>query len=143
MSNANNRPNRSESPHIKRVPVGARNKLTTDERQGYKRRWVNDVDGRIEMFKEAGYEPVQKPTKVGDPIAAQATQQGSVVRKPVGGGINAVLMEIPEEFYAADQSAKERVLKQKEQSLLSEATEGFYGKGVSVERAKPGVIIDE
>lgn len=143
MSNPNNRPDRSQSPRKERVPVGARNKLTTDDRPGYKRRWVNDVDDRIQMFEDAGYEPVRSPTKVGDPRAAEAAQLGSVVRKPVGGSVNAVLMEIPLEFYKADQSAKEQALKQKEHSLLSEATEGYYGKGVSVERARPGVTIDE
>lgn len=140
----NDRPDRSVSAHPKRTPVGTRNKLTTDQREGYKRRWVNDVDGRTQMFEEAGYEVVRKPTEVGDPDLAEAAQLGSVVRKPVGGGVNAVLMEIPIEFYEADQLAKENALKKQERSLLSEAKEGFYGEGLKVERQKqPGIIIDE
>ncbi len=147
MSNHNNqqnRPDRSQSAHKKRTPVGARNKLTADARPGFVRRWVNDTPGRVGMFEEAGYEKVDEPTKVGDPRAAEATQLGSVVRKPVGGGVDAVLMEIPESFYREDQAAKETALQQKEQSLLSEAKEGYYGDGIKIERPKsPGVIIDE
>jgi hypothetical protein len=147
MSNHNNqqnRPDRSQSPHPKRVPVGARNKLTADQREGFVRRWVNETPGRVGMFEAAGYKVVDDPTKVGDPIAAGATQLGSVVRKPVGGGVDAVLMEIPSEFYREDQEAKEQALKQKEQSLLSEAKEGFYGEGLKVDRQKssPGVTIE-
>lgn len=140
-----NRPDRSQSPRVKRIPISARNKLVAEGREGFHRRWVNDVPGRLEQFEQAGYVQVTDPTKVGDPRAADASQLGSVVRKPVGGGIDAVLMEIPEEFYREDQDAKEHALKQKERSLLSEATgEGFYGSGVTISRNKgPGVIIDE
>jgi len=138
-----NRPDRSKSAHPTRIPVGTRNKLTAPENPGKKRRWVNDVDGRVTMFEEAGYVHVTQPTQVGDPDAAEATQLGSVVRKPVGGGVNAVLMEIDQEWYAEDQLAKEQRLKGGEKSLLSEATEGFYGEGLKIDRPRPGVIIDE
>ncbi len=139
----NNRPDRSMSGHPKRIPVGTRNKLTAPENPGFKRRWVNDVDGRVQMFLEAEYKIVTQPTEVGDPNAAEATQLGSVVRKPVGGGVNAVLMEIDQDWYNEDQLAKEQRLKGGEKSLLSEATEGYYGKGLTIERPRPGVIIDE
>lgn len=135
MSRPKNRP--------ERTPIGTSNKLTAEPRPGFVRRWVNDVDGRIQMFEGAGYEPVRVPTKVGDPMAAEATQLGSVVRKPVGGGVDAVLMEIPKEWNEEDQLRKEQALKKKEKSLLSEAPkEGLYGDGVSIDRTKPGVTID-
>lgn len=137
MSRAKNRP--------KRTPVGQRNILTTDQRPGYVRRWVNDVDGRLAMFEEAGYEAVRTPTQVGDPAAGNASQVGSVVRKPVGGGVDAVLMEIPVEYYDEDQAAKEQHLKAGEGGLLGEAKgAGYYGEGVRVKRElqQPGVSIE-
>ncbi len=39
-----------------RVPLGApRLRLAVEGRPGYKRRWVNDVGGRIEQAVEGGY----------------------------------------------------------------------------------------
>lgn len=134
------RPNRSESAHPKRIPIHQRNIMTTDQRDGYARRWVNDVDGRPEMFEDAGYAKVVKPTKVGDPMAGAASQLDSVVRKPVGGGINAVLMEIPVELYEEDQRSKEHALKEREKTLLSDAPQGLTGPGIKIQR--PEVITE-
>lgn len=130
----------------KRTPIGRRNILTVDKRDPkFEYRWVNDVDGRLQMFEEAGYEAVREPTEVGDPRAGDASQLGSTVRKPVGGGKSAVLMRIPKDFYQEDQGAKEVRLKAKEQALLNEATgEGFYvsekagenAAGLSIKRPK-------
>lgn len=137
------RPDRSVSPHKKRVPVGTRNKLTAPENPGFSRRFVNDSDGRVQMFLDAGYELVKTPTQVGDPAAGNASQVGSVVRKPVGGGVEAVLMEIPEEWYREDQLAKEQRLKEKEQSLLKEAiAAGAEGEGIKITRPRPEVTIE-
>ena len=125
----------------KRTPIGQRNVLTVSKRDPkYTYRWVNDEDGRIPMFEDAGYEAVVDPTvEVGDPRAGDASQLGSTVRKPVGDGKSAVLMRIPNEFYREDQDAKEERLKAKEQALLKEANgEGFYGDGVKIER--PGKV---
>lgn len=112
----------------KRTPIGRRNVLTVDKRDpNYYYRFVNDVDGRLQMFEEAGYEAVKEPTQVGDPRAGDASQLGSTVRKPVGDGKSAVLMRIPKEYYEEDQAAKEERLRAKEQALLEEAQgEGFY-----------------
>jgi hypothetical protein len=137
------RPDRSISPHKKRVPVGTRNKLTAPEREGFVRRFVNDTDGRLPMFEDAGYTPVRVPTQVGDPAAGNASQVGSVVRKPVGGGVDAVLMEIPKEWYDEDQLAKEQRLKEKEQSLLKEAVAaGAEGEGIRIQRPRPEVTLE-
>jgi hypothetical protein len=144
MSDPKNRPTRT--------PLGERNVLTVaNKRPDYEQRWVNDVDDRIERANAAGYTAVMRPTKVGDPKAGAATQVGGIVRRPVGGGITAVLMEIPEEYFREDQAAKEAKLKDTERSLLSEAKEGeFYGEGVrigkSLGKARPAsqrVQIDE
>lgn len=118
----------------KRTPIGRRNVLTVNKRDpGFEYRWVNDEDGRIQMFEEAGYEAVREPTDVGDPKAGDASQMDSVCRKPVGGGTTAVLMKIPKEFYEEDQAAKEKQLAEKEKALLQEANgEGFYGEGLKI-----------
>lgn len=112
----------------KRTPIGRRNILTVGNRDPkFEYRWVNDHDGRLQMFEDAGYEAVKEPTEVGDPRAGDASQLGSTVRKPVGGGKSAVLMRIPRELYHEDQDAKEQRLRAKEQALLQEAQgEGFY-----------------
>lgn len=126
MSEPRNRP--------KRTPIHQRNVLTVgNKREGHRQRWVNDVDGRVAMFEEAGYTIVQRPTEVGDKQAGAANQVDRVVRKPVGGGVSAVLMEIPEEFYREDQMAKEAKIKDSERSLLNEAKDGeFYGDGIKI-----------
>lgn len=129
----------------KRTPIGSRNILTTDQRSGFVRRWVNDEPGRVEMFKEAGYEVVGK-TDVGDPRAGSDSNVGSsVTRKSVGGGQHAVLMEISEEYYKEDLEAKEQAIKSKEKTLVPEELKDGYGDGVtisrSLERGNPKVII--
>jgi hypothetical protein len=91
----------------KRVPIGTRNVLKFSKRPGYVRRVVNDVDDRIQRFKDAGYEIVHGDETGGDPIAGAASKMGSAVNKPVGGGVTGVLMEIPEEYYHEDQAAKQ------------------------------------
>lgn len=129
----------------KRTPIGRRNILTVGNRDPkFEYRWVNDVDGRLQMFEDAGYEAVSDPTEVGDPRAGDASQLGSTVRKPVGDGKSAVLMRIPKEFYQEDQDAKEQHLRAKEQALLQEAQgEGFYvsdkagnNAGLTIKRPK-------
>lgn len=135
MSRANNRPDRSKA---KRTPVGRRNVLVADENPGYKRRWVNDEPGRIQMFEEAGYRIVEGQNQSGQKNVGQASQVGSVARKPVGGGTNAVLMEISDDWYKEDQAAKEAQLKEKEQGLLNDEKgqkpdqSNLYGEGLKI-----------
>lgn len=128
------RPDRSTSPHKKRVPVGQRNRLTFEERPGYQRRVVNDIDGRVAIFEEAGYELVKVPTRRADPLAAEASQVGSVVRKPVGGGVEGVLMEIPKEWYEEDQQAKEERRLLKESTLLESNPQHVEGDKLVIKR---------
>jgi hypothetical protein len=127
MSGPKNRP--------KRVKLEERNVMTTDQRPGFIRRWVNDENGRVQKMERIGYEIVRESTEVGDKMTGHASQVGKPVRKPVGGGKNAVLMEIPMEFYTEDQQAKEAQIKEKTEGLLSEVNgDGFYGDGVKLNR---------
>lgn len=134
-SRAQNRPNRKSA---KRSPIGTRNVLVAEEKEGYKRRFVNDEPGRIQMFLDAGYRIVDEKTRMGDDNVGQASQVGSVAHKPVGGGMNAVLMEIDEEWYREDQDRKEAHLKEREQGLLLDQNgqkpnqDLVYGDGINI-----------
>ena len=77
-----------------RKPVGLRSPINrTPTRKGFKRRWVNDREDRIQMFKDGGYVPVQG-------------NDGQIKTRRAGSGVTAVLMEIDEELYNEDQQAK-------------------------------------
>ena len=83
-----------------RKPFGARNqRLDNSERPGYHRHWFNDYPGRIQAALEAGYTHVKD--KAGKNMCRLVgTAEG-------GGGLNAYRMEIPLEWYEADQKAKQ------------------------------------
>jgi hypothetical protein len=114
----------------KRIPLGTRNVLKYPKRPGYVRRVVNDVEDRIQRFKDAGYEIVQKKDlPSGDSRAGDASQMGMPVSKSVGNGVKAVLMEIPEEWYEEDQKAKQDKIKAAEAAMKQNkgGVEGGYG----------------
>jgi hypothetical protein len=91
----------------KRVPLGTRNILTAPKKSGFVRRFVNDKGDRIERFKAAGWNVVDENVQVGDQKIGKASLMGSLINPHVGGGQKAILMEIPEEFYNEDQTAKQ------------------------------------
>ena len=118
----------------KRTPLGTRNVLIAGERKGFVRRWINDVDDRLQRAKDAGYTAVLGHGKTSDPRAGDGSQVGSVTSKSVGGGVRAVLMEIPEKFYREDQAAKQRQVDASEEGLSRQHSVrgnqygGVYGK---------------
>jgi hypothetical protein len=114
----------------KRIPLGTRNVLKYPKREGYVRRVVNDVEDRVHMFQQAGYEIVQKKDlPSGDPRAGDASQMGMPVSKNVGNGVKGVLMEIPEEYYLEDQVRKQAGVSAQESSMKQSkgGVEGAYG----------------
>ena len=139
-----------------RVPVGQRNRLTAPRRPGFKRRFVNIQPGRIEMFEGAGYQTVTDQTYDPDnpgvvKIANRtvgATPLGSAVVEEVGGGQQAVLMEIREDHYNEDQAKKARILDEMEAQIKRRPKkDGHYGS-VKAESAmtpppRDGVDIDQ
>lgn len=94
----------------KRKPVGMANRLSVTEKDpNFVYRWVNDENGRVAMFQEAGYEIVD-PDKAG--LDKSRLEGGKTVDKgvAVGNGTTAVLMRQPKEFWEEDQATKaERV----------------------------------
>lgn len=117
-----------------RRPIGTGDVLTAAKREGYVRRYVNDQDGRVERFLEAGYQIVIEPdADTSADKAGKPTLLGTNVRKSVGGGRHAVLMEIKEEFYNEDQEAKQEQVDALENAMEPNAGEGQFGK-VSIKR---------
>lgn len=116
-----------------RVPIsGARNVLTVKGKEpGFHYRVVNDVGDRIEMFKEAGYEVVTHEAKIGDRRLATPSKLGAAATTHVGGGMQGVLMRIPQEWYDEDQDAKENRLRETEAAMSS--SDADYGS-VNIKR---------
>lgn len=135
-----------EARSNQRTPIGQRNVLTAPKRDGFVRRYVNiDDNGRIDMFKEAGWKIVDESTCMGDANAGTASQLGTVASKPVGGGRKAVLMEIRDDWYKEDQAAKDARLKENERGLLKDQNgqvpnqSNLYGEGISIQSNRPTV----
>ena len=80
----------------KRDPISVRNVLKWDNiEEGYQYRFVNDIENRIEQFKEAGYAAVESPNIVGDQRSpGDPAPLATHVEKSVGGGTKAILMRI-------------------------------------------------
>lgn len=123
-----------------RTPVsGAKRILTVQGKDpNYAYRFVNDVDQgmRIQMFKDGGWEVVDRNTeiKVGDKVVDGGSVVGSVVTRYVGHGVTAVLMRIPKEWYDEDQAKKQAELDETEDSMRDQASSpGSYGS-VSIQR---------
>lgn len=111
-----------------RQPVGFRNRLVArNQDPNYVYRFVNDTDDRIEMFKEAGYEPVtvSKSTLGDKRLEGSATVDKSV---SVGGGTRAYLMRIQKDWYEEDQKKKQQQVDSVEDSLKSPPVDGSFGK---------------
>ena len=118
----------------KRCPIGAGDVLSAAKRDGYIRRYVNDVDGRVERFIEAGYTAVMEPdADTSAPRAGKPSNLGTAIRKPVGGGRSAVLMEIPEEWYNEDQELKNQRVDELEAAMAPDTSSGQFGQ-VSIKR---------
>lgn len=120
----------------KRVPVGGpRNILTVAQKDpNYVYRWVNDVPGRINLFKEGGYEVVTDEHEVGDKTVDRGSKLGSAITKSVGGQITAVLMRIPKDWYDEDQVAKQKEVDILEATMRDQAQRGDLTGSVKVVR---------
>jgi len=127
--------NKTDRP--KRLTFKERNTLTMDNQdKNYHYRVVNDKDGRPEKLESYGYEYVHGDEQLGDPTVDGASPLGSVVTKPVGGGMNGVLMRIKREDFEQDQADKQREIDENEQSLHKKSEEdGHYGK-LKINRSK-------
>lgn len=81
---------RREKRRENRTDIGVKPRnLDAPVREGFRRRWVNNDKGRIEAFREDGWEVVQD----------DGTIAKRVGRKEDNSDLHGVLMEIPEEFF--------------------------------------------
>jgi len=121
---------------LRRRPVGTENKLAAPTREGFQRRWVNDVTGRVEEYLRAGWVAVINEPSSSDPTLENMGAPGTVVNQHVGGGTIAFLLEIPQEYYDESQRAKNDALDMTERGLhegiasdpYTDSAKGFYGK---------------
>ena len=118
---------------------GRRNILTVKGLDpGMVGRWVDNIPERVEQLLEQGYEPVRKKVQVGDTGIDQGAPMGSVITKRVGGGKEAILMQIPKEWYDADHKEKQKINDRIDAEINSTGkTPGQYG-GVKVSDVVPG-----
>lgn len=121
---------KSPSGRVRRTPVGVRNVLTVNGKdENFVYRVVNDEGDRVSSFEEAGYEVVSSDSvTVGDRRINKASAEGSVAQVSVGGGVKAVVMRIPKDWYEEDQDAKQRHIAETEAATQADALKGHYGK---------------
>lgn len=104
-----------------RVPLsGKRMKLTVEDRdQNYKYRFVQDDKmGRIDDFKNAGYELVKKKDGTYDSRVTGTHKDGSPRYD--------FLMRQKKEYYEEDQRAKEAAIKEKEKAAIVTPGDGQF-----------------
>lgn len=137
---------REESGRSARVPLGvSRPKLAVPQREGYVRRWVNDVEGRLEMAERGGYQFVEDQSlQIGAPDIDNVNRDlgarmSRVVDKSTG--MKAYLMEIKKEFHEEDQKIKMREVDDTENAIKRGALheeEARYvpdkGRGIKISR---------
>lgn len=116
----------------RRTPInGVRNVLSVQGKEpGFHYRIVNDEGDRVAQFEAQGYEIVTDPKiKVGERRIANPTKEGSPVRTSVGGGVQAYVMRIREDWYKEDQEAKQAHVNETEAAMKKDALKGAdYGK---------------
>ena len=125
----------------KRKPLGFRNVLTAPKEKGVVRRFVNDSEGRIAMFEDAGWEVVVAPGKAGDDYVGNTRLPGGAVTKPVGNGVVAVLMQKRKDWYDEDYQEKMDEIDRAEKGLAQRAqmdnlhvASGKHGTGIDIDR---------
>ena len=118
----------------KRTPISdqVRSKLkVTGKDPDYEYRIVTDKPGRLDMFKEGGWEVVtnDNPEVIGDRRVAAPTAEGAAKTVAVGHGDVGVLMKIRREFWDEDQAAKAARTKAELDAIMQKAkSDEFYGE---------------
>lgn len=118
-----------------RQPIGAKREITNvhDTPEGYVDRWVNDDGNRINQFKNAGYENVHT-AEMGSSGVEGTHDENGVVSKDMGKGVTAYLMRQRKEYFDEDQSEKQKIVDESEESMRKkevkpqDSTDGTYGK---------------
>lgn len=121
----------------KRLPLTTRNVLSSpnEGNEAYRREFVErifvedpDNPGRVELAKEAGWEPVTGDGILGDPAVDNCREPGSCITRPVGGGKVGYLMRKRRDWYEEDmEPVRQKALKQEEEIYreLKEREQGY------------------
>lgn len=124
----------------KRATIGTRSRMPVVNKDADKEyRFVNDRDGRVEMFLQNGWE-VELANTHRQALSRVDTSsvEGSAARYPVGLGDNAVLMSIPKDWYQEDQAEKQRIVDASEQTIKQDALrDGYKGSTFELSRGGP------
>lgn len=115
-----------------RIPVGLRPKLAVIGKDpNYEYRFVNDTPGRIDMFKQGGWELVtNQEVDVGGNRAEESSALGSMANVVVdgGNGMRAYVMKIKKEWFQEDQAKAADYVDSLERDQLSvNVNDGEYG----------------
>jgi hypothetical protein len=103
-----------------RIPFGTRQqRLDNTPIPGFQAYWVNDIPGRVDRAKRAGYEHVTD--EKGSPV------KETVGVAPAGGPLIAYRMKLPIEFYNEDMAAKEAPRAQTDREMRQGIKDGGYG----------------
>lgn len=112
-----------------RTPVGVRARLSAKNKDPeFEYRFVTDKEGRVEMFKDAGWEVATGAEDVSNARLSQPSAVGTAKEVHVGNGDKAVLMKIKREWYDEDQRTKQELTNEKENAQFRvNEDEGQYG----------------
>jgi len=121
--------NRSERPV--RIPIhGYRNVLDVQGQEaGFHYCWVNDYN--VDKFLAGEYEFVTHEVTVGHTKVNAGSQVGGKVSRPVGNGVTAFLMRVPDQYYQQDLKALADAVDERESSMkrsLNSGQDGQYGQ---------------
>ena len=108
----------------KRTPISQRNRLEIRNKEaGFHYRIVNDVDDRVELLKENGWEivPDAKVGAVGNRRVDNTSALGSASSFSVGQGTKAVVMRIPVEWFNEDRAALQAQIDEVESTMKRDA----------------------
>lgn len=120
-----------------RISLEQQKKMDVLERPGFRRRWVNDVPGRIHKFKLAGWS-FADPSTVGEQFELLHHESkefdASVIRmlvnkNPDAASRYAYLMEIPSEWFEEAKRDKMKKVDRTEEQIYRELNKpGVYGE---------------
>jgi hypothetical protein len=111
-------PSREPEGRAERIPLGShRQKLVSDTRPGFVRRWINDKGARLQYAMQGAWSFVRK-----DGSTAKSSDPGEGVSQVVGtkeGGepMRAYLMEIRKDWFDKDQAAKQERIDEREAQI--------------------------
>jgi hypothetical protein len=108
------------SARPRRSPLSGRNRLSIKNKEpGYVYRIVNDVDDRVTLLQEQGYEICTKESvgMIGDKRVDNASSVGSSSVLSVGQGTKAIVMRQKEEYYKEDQALKQTQIDELERTM--------------------------